>query len=498
MKLTLLTLILPLCSCTITRINSSTSIFIETNSSTSNNSSTSSLETGDSSSTSSSNTTPIENEDELYDALFDPTSKIEITINFSNNSIYNLAQYSINNYKADMYHPCDVNFNINGVDYFYEEVGARMKGNTSINPYFVSSEGYMHDLVHYKLSFSQTFDDVEDNDYYTHNWANKDERKERKNRRLGGMKKIDLKWNRNYDEPFMKQLYAYDCFKDAGVMALENNLVKVTINTENDTINAYYELQECIDSTFLEKRLPQDEAEGDLYKCRYTSMGPADLRDYSNNKIGIEDVNYKRIYELKTNEKTSDLSSMTNLIDVVNKTGSVESIKSELDNILDIDYTLRFFAVSWVLGNPDDIRNNYNNYYLYFNSKNQKAYFIPYDYDRCLGILNGWPINLADTPWYTTKTNLEYRDWQNNPLIWRLLITSTDTNSKALDYPVIEEYRNRYYEYCVEYANKYLDVNRFKELADKLYYSNGDISHAGDDNMTFEEYCTRKLATFNL
>ena len=57
-----------------------------------------------------------------------------------------------------------------------------------------------------------------------------------------------------------------------------------------------------------------------------------------------------------------------------------------------MDNFLKFEAVSYFLGNPDDLRNNYNNYYIYFNKSTGKMIFIPYDLDRCLGVTNGWDI----------------------------------------------------------------------------------------------------------
>jgi hypothetical protein len=56
---------------------------------------------------------------------------------------------------------------------------------------------------------------------------------------------------------------------------------------------------------------------------------------------------------------------------------------------MDMENFVNFAAVSWFLGNPDDLRNNYNNYYVYFTPEG-KAMFIPYDYDRTMGISHDW------------------------------------------------------------------------------------------------------------
>ena len=81
----------------------------------------------------------------------------------------------------------------------------------------------------------------------------------------------------------------------------------------------------------------------------------------------------------------------------------LSEFKSTFDSIVDADAFIKFAAMSWVIGNPDDLRNNYNNYYMYFNSSNDKAIFIPYDYDRCFGIMKDWEVHMEEIPCFTTK-----------------------------------------------------------------------------------------------
>ena len=107
--------------------------------------------------------TPVE--EDLYEEMYDPTSNLQITLNFTNEAIYKLAKYSLDEVKREMYHPCNVTISLNDEIYTFEEVGARMKGNTSKNENFVSEDGHFNAPVHFKLSFKETFDDLEDNDY---------------------------------------------------------------------------------------------------------------------------------------------------------------------------------------------------------------------------------------------------------------------------------------------------------------------------------------------
>lgn len=434
----------------------------------------------------------------FYDEFYDYTSDIEITLKFSNNSIYKLAKYSDDSIKKEMYHPCDMTIKMNGIEYFFPEVGARMKGNTSRNANFVEENGKLNAQVHFKVSVSQTFDDEEDNDYYIRTYETSEERNLRKKRRIGDAKKFDLKYNKNEDYTFTKQIYAYNCFEDVGLTVQKNNLVKLNVITESDSYSYNYELQECIDEEFIARRYDEESSAGDLYKSTYTSMGPADMTSNSIDRIGIEKGDYSPSYDLKTNKKTSDYSLLKNMINTLNNDKSdAQTFKPTFDALFDVDALLKFQAMSWVIGNPDDLRNNYNNYYIYFESKTNKAILIPYDYDRCFGILKDWAIDLSNTPCYTTKQNLNDRPWQKNPLYWRTILVAPEGQNVeyANNYPVIDEYRARYMELCEEYAKKYLDTKKFEEFNNQFVYSNKDINKGGADNMTFGNYAKNKLAT---
>lgn len=431
-----------------------------------------------------------------FEDFFNPTSKIEISLDFSNESLYKLAQYgtSRNFDKEEMYHPCNVTVTVNGNTSIYKEVGARMKGNTSRNNGFISENGIFTDkvsLCHFKLSFSTLFNKTSKNDYYIKTYT-EEEKAYRDDRRLVGLKKIDLKWNRTFDKSFTKELYSLQSFRDVGVYSQHANLINLTINTEADSVTQNYLAYEVVDKTMIKSVFTDKAAQkGDLYKCTYSNQGPADLASTDNNKFGLESNGYTPSYCIKTNEDTSDYSSIKSFISLSSvRNTSGEEYKEVIDNILDIDYFLRFAAMSWIIGSPDDYRNNYNNYYLYFNPSNNKAYFIPYDNDRVLGILNGWEIDTSHQAMDSdrlggTATN----DGCGMPIVRRLLAPGSTSR------PMVEEYYQKYLSYCKEYATTYLDVNKFKDYTNQFYYSSKDISE-GNNNMSFETYANNKKSTF--
>lgn len=495
-----------------TIISSSESIN-KTSNTLSNNTSSSNINSSHSSESSNTNSSSSElknqtiivngakdiDQDKFYNEFYNYNSNIEITLKFTNESIYNLAKYSDDSLKKEMYHPCDLTIKMNTNTYIFNESGARMKGNTSRNSDFVEKDGTFNAPVHFKISVSQTFDSVEDNDYYIRSWDNTEERKERKKRRIGDAKKFDIKYNKNEDNTFTRQIYAYYCYAQEGLLSQRNNLVKVNVESESDKMTYLYELQECIDSEFIERRYNEDEALGNLYKCTYTDKGPANLTTYKNDNIGIEYGDYHPNYDLKTNDDLPDHTLLKNLIDSLNNdTSSASEFKSKFDSMVNAEDFIKFAAMSWVIGNPDDLRNNSNNYYLYFNSLTNKATFIPYDYDRCFGIMKDWAIPMQTIPHYTTKQNTGNRVWQPNPIYWRTILSTTDTSvDYSTKWEVIGEYQQMYNDLCLEYANKYLDVVKYEEFNNQFIYSNKDINIGGADNLSFEDYCTAKLATFN-
>ena len=445
--------------------------------------------------------------DKVFEELFKYGNKISIELDFTNQSILKLQEYgkrfgnNDNFVRNEMYHPCTMKLDINGKEATYYEVGARMRGNTSRNDHFINENGYFNEgeNFHFKLNFGQTFDNEEDNDYYINPWTNEDKRDERDDRKLGKMKKIDFKWNRNYDNTFTKELYVLDSFREEGVLAQHGNLVDVTIKTENDSRRMIYQMLESVDKQLLKKADSSDN-KGDLYKCVYQNS-PADLTSIDN--LGVEDTGFRPTYGLKTNESESDMSVFKTFIDNVKltykKNGSLEEgdqytgemYYENIKNYLDVDNFLRYSALCWVFGLPDDLRNNANNYYIYFN-KNNKALFLPYDNDRCLGIYQDWPINLKDQA-YDDPYGRGYNEFNKCPLILRL-VTGGSNNT----YTVCEETKEIYHQYCIQYANKYLDVSKFEEFTNAFEgITNTDISIGGGSNDSFEVYASAKKSTLN-
>ncbi|MDR1698175.1 MAG: CotH kinase family protein, partial [Erysipelotrichaceae bacterium] len=209
--------------------------------------------------------------------------------------------------------------------------------------------------------------------------------------------------------------------------------------------------------------------------------------------IGIEDFgrDYHPSYDLKTNETKSQHEDLTNFIATINTNETAASVfKKQLEAILDVDSFLRYEAINTLTSNPDSFRNWYNNYYLYFDSKNHRCHFIPYDYDHVFG--TGWFVQelLSRSP-FSTKTRIGGTErWQDNPLFWRLICESTETDL-GRRYPLIRTYQEQFRTYLIEFRTTVLNYSSWAAFASAYQY-HGNIHGAGAENWTMSNYMDAK------
>lgn len=359
---------------------------------------------------------------QIYKQLFDRANKIDIDIEMSDAELQKMQQdhdnYSGRGSKSPIFRMANVSITIQTAKdtytYRIREVGVRMKGNTSRTSFYNDHDG-IYKYIHLKLDFQETFDDKV---YYGSSakvWSNEADRDERKDRTFATLEKIDLRWNKCYDATYLKESYAYALYRSEGVLAPLTNLSSLDWSGIHMGV---YTINEPVDKLFLEKRLPEKDWDGDLYKCSW----PASFTNTGS--IGVEDEDKGQFYtyDLKNNKKTSQHEALKNLITQLNS-GSMT--KEKFASLVEVDNFLHYAAVSYFLGNPDDLRNNYNNFYLYFLPSSGKAIIIPYDYDRCLGVTYEWDPTgngvTQDDPFANTiaaASNNGGDSKQKNPLIY--------------------------------------------------------------------------------
>lgn len=330
--------------------------------------------------------------EQIYAQLFDINNKIEINVDMSTTELAlmqkdyekyeNMGSKSPINRMADLYITIHTGKDTN--TYKICQVGVRMKGNTSRCSFYSASKG-VYNFVHLKFDFQETFSDEEYYGSAAIDWSgDKAGKTARKERTFATLKKLDSKWNRNYDTTYIREYYTYEMYRGYGLIAPHTNIASYDFAGNHMGVYAIYE---PIDEIFLDKYLTDEAKGGDLYKCGWDKSSPADMT--KTDSIGKEDEDKCLFYcyDIKTNKKTTDHSALKNLITNLSS-GNVS--KALIDKYVDVPTFLKFAAVSYFTGNPDDVRNNYNNYYVYFRKDNNKAIFIPYDMDRCLGVTYGW------------------------------------------------------------------------------------------------------------
>jgi hypothetical protein len=213
-------------------------------------------------------------------------------------------------------------------------------------------------------------------------------------------------------------------------------------------------------------------------------------------------------YDLKTNKKKSNHQDMLNLLDRLNNT-SVKDLDVVVGDILDMNYWTMFEAVNYLVGNPDDIRNHYNNYYLYFMGSTHKAIIIPYDYDRILGITKDWnpngdamtkmePNSLANTMQNGTQ--------QINPLYKQVLLNPNSVWNRGYLNRLIEIVQTAqftladflpYYEKAKAlYQNKVVpDIKKVKSSYIAFSLTESNQINRTDVNLSIELYFSLKRET---
>lgn len=448
----------------------------------------------------------VTEEQALYENLFDINNTVSIQLNISQEELDKLQadyeEYDAMNSKSPIYRIVDkAIISIGDEVYEIEEVGIRLKGNTSRVPIYDEDTGELN-LCNYKLNFHETFDDVE---YYGEDakvWNSEEERQARKDRRFAGLKTMEVKWNKNYDDTHIREWYANEIYREAGVLAQRMNLCSFNINGENyGVVNIY----EPVDEIFIQRNLPEEDWGGDLYKCGWTFKPANYVEDSVTYGIEDKDAGLFYNYDLKTNEEESDYGVLTNMLSVLSDSNVS---KEDFDSIIDTDYLVKYLAASYFVGNPDDMRNNYNNHYLYFLKSSGKAIFIPYDTDRCLGITYSWNPDgsgmTAMSPF--TEKIAAGRKNQDNPVIIKSILENgyyIEEYKKALSDVAAsvmwnEDNFEQYYEIARQnYESVIAPTIDFANADQEFKFTlDGEFTEEDECNMSFEEYVTRIMETY--
>jgi spore coat protein CotH len=173
--------------------------------------------------------------------------------------------------------------------------------------------------------------------------------------------------NNKQDLALVSQTLAYELFNAAGVTASRCTFAKVTVNGK---FLGIYSNVESISKPMLKRRFGNDT--GNLYEGTLADFYPPAI---------------DRI-EIKTNKKKHDRSQLDRLAKML---AEEEQLNIEqLNELVDIDNFLRYWAIESLIGFWDGYTNNQNNYWIYQNSKDGKFYFMPWGADAAF-MQSGFP-----------------------------------------------------------------------------------------------------------
>ena len=315
--------------------------------------------------------------DANYDRFFNHENHKTLVISMTQNQATLLDQSmqtyfdQFGNYKSDDYIMSTITYQDDFGTIEMQDVPFRTRGNLSRNR-FLNDEGMLQ-LNHFKLKFNQQFTDITRDGF------------------LFGLEELDLKYNRNYDETYMNEFGALKLYEAYDVVAQRATLIYVEVHIDEDIYKVgIMTAFEPIDEWFIRRRFDAIDGQvGDLYKSLWQQFGPANLTNLREGSIGIKDVsiNYRPAYDLKTNKNSSSHDALNLLIDVL-ANEDMTFKKAFVEANMDIQALSKMFAVSFLLGNPDDFRSMANNYYLYIDGVTETYHIIPYDLDHSLG--QGW------------------------------------------------------------------------------------------------------------
>ena len=246
-----------------------------------------------------------------------------------------------------MWVPCS--FKFNGTEWYH--VGIRYKGNSSLKSAYQSGNN--------KLSFKVDFDQFE-NDYPTI-----------KDQRFYGFKQLNLK-NNYLDASLIREKVGSDLFQQFGLASSETAFCVVYVdNGSGPQYYGVYTLVEEVDDTVIKTQFTQ--STGNLYKPEETAA-----------TFASGSYNSSQMY-LKTNEDSADYSDVQALYDAINsslRTTDVETWKTNLESVFNVDAFLKYLAANNTIQNWDTYGRMPHNYYLYNNPDNGLLTWIPWDYNE--------------------------------------------------------------------------------------------------------------------
>jgi spore coat protein CotH len=336
--------------------------------------------------------------------LFDENTVGKIEIYVRPDSL----EYMITNLLNDEYIRCNFIFHFGNTIDTVENIGLRLRGNTSLNAQ--------------KKSFKVSFNEFDELGEYQ------------------GVRKLNLRGSHN-DPTMMREKLFYHIWENAGRPQRRAAFVELYIN---DEYKGLYTNIEEIDKRWLKRVFGNND--GNLYKCQY----PANLANLGSNPNTYKQVltgNNERAYDLKTNEALDDYSRFVTLVTTLDQPVNAD-YPAKISQILNVESVIKAFALDVATGNWDDYFYNQNNYYLYDNPATGKFEFITLDTDNTIG------VDWVNRDWATRNC----LDWQSHsgprPLATKLM--------------AVPEYKEMFIQFLFHVTKNVASLNQLNNYIDQM------------------------------
>lgn len=304
----------------------------------------------------------------------------------------------------------------------FPSVGIRAKGNSSLK--MVASDDTT-DRYSLKIDFHEY---IKSQTYY-------------------GLEKLALN-NCISDYTYMKEYLSYELFSKTGIPTPACSYANIKINGEEWGL---YLAVEVIEESFIERYFGS--VDGNLYKPESTDAGgankvfPNDIKGGTNLVYnGDELSNYYGIFDNAVFNSTSKRDNYK-VIEMMKNL----SQGTNLEEYIDVDEVLRYFAVNTFLVNLDSYAGNLkHNYYLY--EREGIFQILPWDLNLAFG---GFQVQSGEAAInFPIDTPVSGDTMENSPLISKLL--------------EVDEYREKYHGYLRQIVTEYIDSGEYEATIDKV------------------------------
>jgi len=392
----------------------------------------------------------IRDQSDDYDRLFDNYNFKTFTISFEevifDEMITNMDNHfeEYGDYVDNTMYPVDITYSDSYDSFTIYEVGFRTKSTTSRN--VLRTIDYRGREVYHQTTFQLQFNETF---YYEDNTNMKTILKTRE---VFNLEQLNFEYSQlydgDYDEAMISETFTHYLYSEADILVANSSYGIVYLKIGEDIVNyGFFSYIETIDSEFLKNNFKSDLGGnyGDLYKVTDTQT-VGDLELDFDGYIGIDTDNIRYTYSLRNNTLDGERRTHSSLTTFIEKINDLEYFKENYEDLIDYDRFARYLAISFLVGNTDDLRYNFNNYYLYFDVYDDLVTFIPFDLDNTLGF--GKHLNAYSG--YGTIYSIYFNLDNPSPLIESFFS--------------VDELSELYESYILEFIDDFFNFNTFSDL----------------------------------